>query len=101
LVLWFELVSYPYNDFAHVRRKVADFLPSHLCGDLTIGVATDEMHRDGLAQQAVERFRRHWACNHIPTDDDLIDVRRNDIAQHCLKRRQVAMDIVQRSNSHN
>jgi hypothetical protein len=63
-----------------------------------VGIAPDEV-RAPVAEQ-IKRLDRHRPRCHISANHDLVDAERSHLRQHRVQRRQVAVDVIQRSNSH-
>jgi hypothetical protein len=65
-----------------------------------VAVASNESHRNGQVQQTAQRFAGHRARHDVAPDHDAIDPGLENLFEHGLERRQVAVDVVERGDAH-
>jgi hypothetical protein len=68
--------------------------------NLTIDIPTHPEHLTGDRAQTSKRLDRLRTGDHVAPDHDHIDRLTFKLCQHRLKRREHAVDVVQRSNTH-
>src|SRR5207237_3794205 len=95
-----KLLRRPVQDLSNLYRQVARIHASHLCEHLTVAVALDELHGNVEVQQARQRFTRQRARKHVAPDYDMIYSGLTNLLQHCLERGEIAMNVIECSDSH-
>ena len=95
-----ELLCGPSNDIAKGRRHLLGLDPVHLRQHGAISIPHDETHGKVDGEQAVQRLTRHRTGKHISAHHYLIDAIRLDFFEHRVERRQIAVDVVDRRESH-
>jgi hypothetical protein len=68
---------------------------------LTVGIALDKMDWNSEVEQTSECLTRHWTCNHIAADYELVYICLSNIVEYGLKSWKVAVNIIDCSNTHN
>jgi hypothetical protein len=85
----------------HVAGQLAlCFRARHLRQHLAVAVAVDELDGQVEAQQARDRLAGHRARDHVAPDHDPVHLRPANVLQHRLQRGEVAVDVIDRRDSH-
>src|ERR1700736_6304768 len=99
-MLGMELLGGPADDGPIGLRYAAWFLACHLEEHGNFSVAIDEVRGSVQISQTVECLTRHGTGEHISAYDNLVNFLFNNFLKHGLESREVAMNVVDGSDSH-
>src|SRR5881398_1898349 len=96
-----KLLRTPAHGFSKLLRDCAGFPARHEGQHLTVTIASDKVQWNFEVQQTLKCLTWHRAGKHIAPHHDLIYLRSTNVLKDSLKRRQVAMDIIDSRDPHN
>lgn len=95
-----KLLRRPANDWSMLFRDGGWFPARHLFEHGNLAVAKDKLCGNAQIEQAGESFTWHRARKHIASDHHMVYVCLTNILEYSLKRWEIRMNIVDRSDSH-
>src|SRR5947207_6447937 len=96
-----KLLRAPAHGFSKRLRHCTGRSARHGCQHLPVTIASDKVQWNFEVQQTLKRLTWHRAGKHIAPHHDLIYLRSTNVLKDSLKRRQVAMDIIDSRDPHN
>ena len=95
-----QLPCGPVDHVAKALRHLPDVTAGEMGHHQTVTVPVNETNGNLQRQQAVQRLAGHGPGQDVTADHNQINVRGADLSQRRLQREDVAVDVIQRSDSH-
>ena len=96
-----KLLSIPADGLPKLFRHAACFDASHHRKHLAVAVALDELDWNIEVQQARECFTWHRSRKHVAPDHHMVYICLTNILEYSLECREVSVNVIERSDSHN